>query len=247
MGKRHATVATRELNVDYIYTKTSSMNIEAKQELLRQYRANLEKLERRIAKEGGYNYAPLNIQNQYDETLEEIIRIEKEIESIRQVSPTNIKILFEDDTEINNGMILHRINSRHFILKSIRNFFKRNLYMILGFIFAVILILLAEFTLAPRSRLSLLLEATTTTEVERTITPTTSVTPKNLTVRVETVNMRLAPSTSSKIVTVLYKGQQVVWYEEVQFSEGRLWFKVRFNSNEGWVDSLFFESPGISP
>jgi hypothetical protein len=54
----------------------------AKQELLEQYRTNLHKLDIRIAAEGGYIHAPLNIQNQYDDTKSHIERLEQEIQQI---------------------------------------------------------------------------------------------------------------------------------------------------------------------
>lgn len=55
------------------------------------------------------------------------------------------------------------------------------------------------------------------------------------------VNVRSAPGTSNRIIGVLYKGKKAVYQGEKKAVDGRDWYLIEFNGENGWVSSKYAE------
>jgi uncharacterized protein YgiM (DUF1202 family) len=156
----------------------------AKQELLEQYRTNLHKLDIRIASEGGYIHAPLNIQNQYDQVKANVELLEVEIEQI--------------ELDILNGMsIIKRRDERIRLLQLEISLLRR---------------------LVPwHSHFSVY--------------------------TIEDLNIRVIPSTSGQVITILPKGEEVILLGEKEESDDIIWYKIRYNNIEGWASLSYLRLP----
>lgn len=55
----------------------------------------------------------------------------------------------------------------------------------------------------------------------------------------ESLNLRIAPGIEASIIATLAPGSSVELLSEAQSQDGRRWVRVRFGSQEGWVDSQY--------
>jgi N-acetylmuramoyl-L-alanine amidase len=53
------------------------------------------------------------------------------------------------------------------------------------------------------------------------------------------VNVRSAPGTSSRVLGVVHKGDLLPWQGESRSVDGRDWYLVEFAGQNGWVSSKF--------
>jgi hypothetical protein len=230
------------------------MNIEDKQKLLAKYKANLIKLEDRIASDGGYRYTTIAIQNQYDDTKEKIDQLETEIELLQKKMLMSTVVRKDDRPISTSNDRIYEDNRRSRIIYVI-SFFVALLVIVSIVVYIYPSLENTPISTSDRPSTPVFtqssLEASTIYITQVSATATLVVVNEKRGTVIASGNLRSDPSTSNQdnVLGLILTGDQFVFLEEKQTQSG-IWYRIKIikespnrelpgvaSGTEGWASA----------